>query len=59
MIEGLAERDISKNHNVKIRPQPGCTTENIKDHTKPILNKNPDAIIIHSATNYVTINTPR
>ena len=48
MIEGLAERDISKDHNVKVRPQPGCTTEDIEDHI------NPDAIIIHSGTNDAT-----
>ena len=54
MIKGLAERGISKDHNMKVRPQPGCSTEDIEDHIKPILNKNPDAIIIHSGTNDVT-----
>ena len=39
MIKGLAERGISKDHNVKVRPQPGCTTEDIEDHIKPILRK--------------------
>ena len=48
MIKCLAERGISKDHNVKVRPQPGCTTEGIEDHIKPIIRKNPDAIIIHS-----------
>ena len=54
MIKGLAERGISKDHNVKVRPQPGCTTEDTEDHLKPIIRKNSDAIIIHSETNDVT-----
>ena len=58
MIKGLAERGISKNHNVKVRPQPGCTTEDIEDHIKPTIRKNPDAIIIHSGTNDVTNDKP-
>ena len=47
MIKGLAERGIARDHNMKVRPQPGWTTQNIEDHTKPILHKNTDAIIIH------------
>ena len=58
MIKDLAERGISKDHNVKARSQPGCTTEDIEDHIKPILRKNPDAIIIHSGTNDVTNDKP-
>ena len=58
MIKGLAERGISKDHNVKVRPQPGRTTEEIEDHIKPILRKNPDVIIIHSGTNDVTNDKP-
>ena len=51
MIQSLAQRGISKDHNVKVRPQPRCKTEDIEDHFKPILRKNPDAITIHSGTN--------
>ena len=58
MIKGLAERGISKDHNLKVRPQAWCTTEDIEDHIKPILRKNPDAIIIHSGTNDVTRYKP-
>ena len=47
MIKGLAESGIARDHNMKVRPQPGWTTQNIEDHTKPILHKNTDAIIIH------------
>ena len=52
MIKGLAEKGISKN--VKVSPHPRCTTNDIKDHVKPILCKDPDAIIIHSENNDVT-----
>ena len=31
MVKGLAEMGISKDHNVKVRPHPGCTTEDIED----------------------------
>ena len=32
MVKGLAEKGVSKDHSVKIRPQAGCTTEDIEDH---------------------------
>ena len=56
--KSLAEIGISKNRNVKVRPQPGCTKENIEDYIEPILRKNPDAIIIHSGTNDITNDKP-
>ena len=43
---------------MKVRPQPGCTIEDIEDHIKPILLKNPDVIIIHSGPNDVTNDKP-
>ena len=43
---------------MKVRPQLGCTTEDIEDHIKLILRKNPDAIIIHFETNDVTNDKP-
>ena len=58
MIKGLAKRGLSKDHNVKVRPQLGCTTEDIEDHIKLILRKNSDAIIIHPGTNDVTNDKP-
>ena len=54
MMKGLAEWGVSKDHNVKVRPQTGCATEDTEDHIKSILRKNPDVIIIHSGTNDVT-----
>ena len=44
---------------MKIRSQPGCTTEDIEDHIKSILRKiSPDAIIINLRTNDVTNDKP-
>ena len=44
---------------MKIRSQPGCTTEDIEDHIKPMLRKiRPDAIIINLRTNDVTNDKP-
>ena len=31
MMKRLVERGISKDHNVKVRPHPGCTKEDIED----------------------------
>ena len=57
-IKGFAERGILKDRNVKVRPQLVSTTEDIEDHIKLILRKDPDAIIIPSETNDVTNDKP-
>ncbi|KAM7430853.1 hypothetical protein ABFA07_018487 [Porites harrisoni] len=51
---------MSKNSQVKIATFPGCTTQDMKDHIKPLLRRNPDEIIIHVGTNSLrSSNTPR
>jgi len=40
-----------------VRNHPGATTEDLIDHIKPILRKNPDVIIVHGGTNDCTNNT--
>jgi len=51
---------MSKNLQVKIATFPGCTTQDMKDHIKPLLRRNPDEIIIHVGTNSLrSSNTPR
>ena len=57
-IKGFAERVILKDRNVKVRPQLVSTTEDIEDHIKSILRKDPHAIIIPSETNDVTNDKP-
>ena len=42
---------ISRSAKVKVSSFPGCTTIDMRDHIKPTLRKNPDAIVIHVSTN--------
>ena len=42
---------MSKNSQVKIAIFLGCTTQDMKDHIKPLLRRNPDELIIHVGTN--------
>ena len=42
---------MSRGDSVKIRPHPGALTEDLIDHIKPDIRKNPDIVVIHSGTN--------
>ena len=42
---------------VKVSSFPGCTTENMKDHIKPILRPKPHQVILHVGTNSLTSST--
>ena len=43
---------------VKIRPHLEASTEDLIDHIKPAIRKNPDMVVIHTGTNnYKTIAT--
>ena len=46
MIKVLAERSISKHHNVKVRPRARCTSQDVEDQIKPIFQKNSDVVIM-------------
>lgn len=46
-LKYLQGHKMSQNSQVKIATFPGCTTQDMKDHMKPLLCKNPDEIIIH------------
>ena len=50
---------ISKKNHVKIKRNPGATTEVIINYIKPRIRKKPDFLLVHSETNYLTngINT--
>ena len=51
---------MSQNSQVKGATFPGCTTQDMKDHIKPLLGRNPDEIIIHVGTNSLrSSSTPR
>ena len=47
----------SGNCKVKVSSFPGCTTENMKDHIKPILRPKPHQVILHVGTNRLTSST--
>ena len=50
-LKYLQSQKMSRNSQVKIATFPGCTTQDMKDHIKPLLRRNPDEIIIHVGTN--------
>ena len=50
-LKYLQSHKMSKNSQVKIATFPGCTTQDMKDHIKPLLRRNPDELIIHVGTN--------
>ena len=45
-----------KNSQNKVASFPGCTTQDMKDHIKPLLRRNPDEIIIHVGT--ISLRSP-
>ena len=50
---------MSKNSEIKVATFPGCTTQDMKDHIRPLLRRNTDEIIIHVGTNSLhSSNTP-
>ena len=42
---------MSRGDSVKIRPHPGASMEDLIDHIKPAIRKNPDIVAIHTGTN--------
>ena len=55
LLNGINENGMKKlNCNIKVRNHPGATTEDLLDHIKPILRKQPDVLIIHGGTNDLT-----
>ena len=56
MLNGIQEKGLNKNAdiNIKIRKYPGASSNDILDHIRPSLRKEPDQIIIHAGTNDLT-----
>ena len=54
ILNGLVDRGLSKNGNIKTRKYPGCTTRDLKHHVIPTIEKKPWVIIIHAGTNDLT-----
>ena len=54
MLNGLHEKGLSMNHNVKVKNYPGGTSETILDNIDDIVKNKPDYLIIHAGTNDLT-----
>lgn len=57
ILKNLQGRKISRSAKVKVSLFPGCTTMDMRDHIKPALRKNLDAIVIHIGTNSLWSST--
>ena len=51
IIKNVNGRDVSRGDSVKIRPHPWASAEDLNDHIKPAIRKNPDIVVIHTGTN--------
>ena len=56
MVNGISEKGLSINHNVKTVNFPGFTSEKILENLDVIIKENPDDIIVHVGTNDITNN---
>ena len=61
MINNVNGCEVSRDHSVKIRCDPGATTNDIIDYVILTARKKPDMIIIHAGTNDIQnkVNTLR
>ena len=57
LLKNRQGRKISRSAKVKVSSFPGCTIIDMRDHIKPNLRKNPDAIVIHVGTNSLRSST--
>ena len=39
LIKHVNDRDISRSHTVKVRPNPGAATHDLLDYVKPVMRK--------------------
>ena len=61
MLKSITGSGISRDHTVKLRPNPGATTVEMIDKKKPVLRHKRDIIILHCGTNDITndVNTAK
>lgn len=59
MVKNLQGHKMSKSSNVKVWSFPGCTVQDMEDHIKPLLRKNPEEIILHLGTNNLKDSDPK
>ena len=51
MLQGLDEKRMARRRSVKVRPNPGATVRDMKDHLNALLRKKPDHLILHVHAN--------
>ena len=56
MTKNVNGRDVSRVDSVTIRPHPGASTEDLIDHIKPAICKNPDILVIQKGTDNLQNN---
>ena len=56
MTKNVNGRDVSRGDSVKIRPHPGASTEDLIDHIKSAICKNPDILVIQKGTDNLQNN---
>ena len=56
IIKNVNGRGVSRGDSVKIRPHSGASTEDLIDHIKPAIHKDPDIVVIHTGTNNLQNN---
>ena len=54
IVKHMTGPGISKKNHIKIKTNPGVSTEGINDYTKPSIRKKPDCSLVHSGTNDLT-----
>ena len=50
-IKHVNDRDISRSHKIKVRPNPGASTHDLLDYVKTAMRKKLKALVIHTGTN--------
>ena len=56
MVNGISEKGLSVNHNVKIMNFPGGTSERILEKLDNIIKEKSDDLIVHAGTNGIINN---
>ena len=57
MLESLVELKMSSKRVVKVRKFPGATTDDIYHYLMPLIQKQPDNVILHVGTNASSCNS--
>ena len=55
-LNALNPKGLSKHNNIIARNHPGSTTEDLKSYIVPSIQKQRDAIVIHSGSNDISSN---